>query len=159
MQARCIPLALAGKDICAAAKTGSGKTAAYLLPILERLLCGSDSSLSCSYKSNSRNLIRVLIVAPTRELAQQVHAIATKLAKVRLSRGFHSVVHLHFLRLGGRRPAAAVAGRRSAASTGHCGVHAGPNDRSLAQFDECGPGRRGGGDFGRSRSLAGAGIH
>ena len=38
IQARCIPLALAGKDICAAAKTGSGKTAAYLLPILERLL-------------------------------------------------------------------------------------------------------------------------
>lgn len=37
-QSRCIPLALAGKDICAAAKTGSGKTAAYLLPILERLL-------------------------------------------------------------------------------------------------------------------------
>lgn len=37
-QARCIPLALAGRDICAAAKTGSGKTAAYLLPILERLL-------------------------------------------------------------------------------------------------------------------------
>ena len=38
IQARCIPLALAGKDICAAAKTGSGKTAAYLLPIMERLL-------------------------------------------------------------------------------------------------------------------------
>ena len=38
IQSRCIPLALAGKDICAAAKTGSGKTAAYLLPIMERLL-------------------------------------------------------------------------------------------------------------------------
>ncbi|CBK21543.2 uncharacterized protein [Blastocystis hominis] len=71
IQARCIPLALAGKDICAAAKTGSGKTAAYLLPILERLL----------YKNNAQNLIRVLIVAPTRELAQQVHTIATKLTK------------------------------------------------------------------------------
>lgn len=71
IQARCIPLALAGKDICAAAKTGSGKTAAYLLPIFERLL----------YKDNSRNLIRVLIVAPTRELAQQVFTVATKLAK------------------------------------------------------------------------------
>ncbi|KAK8816876.1 hypothetical protein WA577_002670 [Blastocystis sp. JDR] len=71
IQARCIPLALAGRDICAAAKTGSGKTAAYLLPVLERLL----------YKNASRNLIRVLVVTPTRELASQVYSIAQKLCK------------------------------------------------------------------------------
>ena len=75
IQARCIPLALAGKDICAAAKTGSGKTAAYLLPILERLL----------YKNASRNLTRVLVVTPTRELASQVYNIAVKLTKVGMS--------------------------------------------------------------------------
>lgn len=37
-QAACIPLALAGRDICGSAVTGSGKTAAFTLPILERLL-------------------------------------------------------------------------------------------------------------------------
>ena len=82
-------MALAGKDICAAAKTGSGKTAAYLLPIFERLLYLFSTRIIPRYKDNSRNLIRVLIVAPTRELAQQVFTVATKLAKVE----FHSLLH------------------------------------------------------------------
>lgn len=38
IQAACIPLALAGRDICGSAVTGSGKTAAFTLPLLERLL-------------------------------------------------------------------------------------------------------------------------
>ncbi|KAK8791907.1 hypothetical protein WA158_005284 [Blastocystis sp. Blastoise] len=71
IQARTIPLALSGKDICAAAKTGSGKTAAYLLPCLERLL----------YRERKEACIRVLIVTPTRELASQVYSMFTKLAK------------------------------------------------------------------------------
>lgn len=84
IQSRCIPLALAGKDICAAAKTGSGKTAAYLLPILERLLFDLVYMIIYRYKNLNRNSIRVMIVTPTRELANQVYSIATKLIKVDL---------------------------------------------------------------------------
>jgi ATP-dependent RNA helicase DDX27 len=59
IQSSVIPVALAGRDICASAVTGSGKTAAFLLPILERLL----------YRSPGR--IKALILTPTRELAAQ----------------------------------------------------------------------------------------
>jgi ATP-dependent RNA helicase DDX27 len=59
IQAAVIPPAFAGLDICASAVTGSGKTAAFLLPILERLL----------HRSTGR--INALILAPTRELAAQ----------------------------------------------------------------------------------------
>ena len=62
IQASAIPLALLGKDLCACAVTGSGKTAAFVLPILERLL----------YKPKSGNFTRVLIMVPTRELGMQV---------------------------------------------------------------------------------------
>ena len=72
IQKRCVPLALAGHDICASAVTGSGKTAAYLLPLLERLL----------YKPTgpSGAAIRAIILVPTRELAAQVHSMATQLS-------------------------------------------------------------------------------
>jgi superfamily II DNA/RNA helicase len=66
MQAACIPLALAGRDICGSAMTGSGKTAAFALPILERLL----------YRRRQVAATYVLILAPTRELAAQVISIA-----------------------------------------------------------------------------------
>ena len=69
IQARAIPLALAGRDLCACAATGSGKTAAFLLPILERLL----------FKSKDISTIRVLILSPTRELAIQTHTVGTQL--------------------------------------------------------------------------------
>ncbi len=62
IQAAAIPPALEGRDILACAVTGSGKTAAFLLPILHRLL------------GKPRRLTRVLILAPTRELAAQIHA-------------------------------------------------------------------------------------
>jgi ATP-dependent RNA helicase DDX27 len=72
IQSRVIPLALAGHDICGSAVTGSGKTAAYLLPILERLL----------YKpTRGAAAIRVLILTPTRELATQVHSMSAQLAQ------------------------------------------------------------------------------
>ncbi|XP_051124355.1 DEAD-box ATP-dependent RNA helicase 28 [Andrographis paniculata] len=71
IQAACIPLALTGRDICASAITGSGKTAAFALPTLERLL----------YKPKNRPAIRVLILTPTRELAIQVHSMIGKLAQ------------------------------------------------------------------------------
>ncbi|VDM44085.1 unnamed protein product [Toxocara canis] len=62
IQAACIPLAMAGRDLCACAATGTGKTAAFMLPILERLL----------YKPKQKSLTRVLVLVPTRELAIQV---------------------------------------------------------------------------------------
>ncbi|KAF9972945.1 nucleolar DEAD-box protein required for synthesis of 60S ribosomal subunit [Actinomortierella ambigua] len=70
IQARTIPVALMGKDICGGAVTGSGKTAAFIVPILERLL----------YRDRKTPTSRVLILCPTRELAIQVHAVAQKLA-------------------------------------------------------------------------------
>ncbi len=66
VQAEAIPLALEGRDILARAKTGSGKTAAYILPILQSLL-------SKKAGSPARRAVSVLVLVPTRELAEQVH--------------------------------------------------------------------------------------
>jgi ATP-dependent RNA helicase DDX27 len=71
VQANVIPLALAGRDICASAQTGSGKTAAFVLPFLERLL----------YRPRDNAAIRVLVVTPTRELAMQIHEVLQKLSQ------------------------------------------------------------------------------
>jgi len=69
IQAAVIPLALAGKDVCASAVTGSGKTAAFLLPLLERLLYHATSSS------------QAVILTPTRELAAQCLGMMTTLAQ------------------------------------------------------------------------------
>eukprot|EP00939_MAST-03C_sp_MAST-3C-sp1_P004730 g4730.t1 len=71
IQSRCIPLALAGRDICASAQTGSGKTAAFLLPVFERML----------FRPRDVAVTRVLIITPTRELATQIHSMGHKLAQ------------------------------------------------------------------------------
>ncbi|XP_058098911.1 DEAD-box ATP-dependent RNA helicase 28 [Magnolia sinica] len=71
IQAACIPLALTGRDICGSAITGSGKTAAFTLPVLERLL----------FRPKRIHAIRVLVLTPTRELAVQVHSMIEKLAQ------------------------------------------------------------------------------
>jgi ATP-dependent RNA helicase RhlE len=60
IQAEAIPAALSGRDVIACAQTGSGKTAAFLLPILQGLLDGK------------RGTTRALVLAPTRELAAQI---------------------------------------------------------------------------------------
>jgi ATP-dependent RNA helicase RhlE len=62
IQERAIPLVLEGRDLMAAAQTGTGKTAAFALPILERLM----------RSPSSRRSPRVLVLVPTRELATQV---------------------------------------------------------------------------------------
>ncbi|MDR1350984.1 MAG: DEAD/DEAH box helicase [Zoogloeaceae bacterium] len=67
IQVKAIPLVLAGKDIMGGAQTGTGKTAAFALPILQRLL-----PLASSSPSPARHPVRALILAPTRELALQV---------------------------------------------------------------------------------------
>ena len=67
IQAQAIPHVLAGKDLMGAAQTGTGKTAAFVLPIIQKLLPGSSSSAS-----PARHPIRALVLTPTRELAVQV---------------------------------------------------------------------------------------
>ena len=62
IQERAIPLVLEGRDILASAQTGTGKTAAYLLPVLELLSRGGSPE----------NKVNALVLVPTRELAQQV---------------------------------------------------------------------------------------
>jgi ATP-dependent RNA helicase DDX27 len=73
IQARAIPLALLGRDILGSAVTGSGKTAAFLIPILERL----------TYRDRGKGgqACRVLILCPTRELAVQCESVGKALAE------------------------------------------------------------------------------
>ncbi|XP_026728502.1 probable ATP-dependent RNA helicase DDX27 isoform X2 [Trichoplusia ni] len=72
IQAATIPVALLGKDVCACAATGTGKTAAYMLPILERLLHKAGGAA---------RVTRVLVLVPTRELGAQVHAVTRQLSQ------------------------------------------------------------------------------
>jgi ATP-dependent RNA helicase RhlE len=67
IQARCIPLALAGKDVIGLAQTGTGKTAAFALPIIQRLA--------------HRRELGALVLAPTRELAQQIASVFAALGR------------------------------------------------------------------------------
>jgi ATP-dependent RNA helicase RhlE len=67
IQSAAIPVVRSGRDVIATAQTGTGKTAAFVLPILERLRTHANSSFS-----PARHPVRALIVTPTRELAVQV---------------------------------------------------------------------------------------
>ncbi|NIB40742.1 DEAD/DEAH box helicase [Pseudomaricurvus alkylphenolicus] len=64
IQAQAIPAVLEGRDVMAAAQTGTGKTAGFTLPLLQRLSAG---------KPAGSNRVRALVLTPTRELAAQVH--------------------------------------------------------------------------------------
>ena len=74
IQRRTIPLVLAKKDLIATAQTGTGKTAAYILPILQLLFHNQNNS-------EEKKKIRSLIISPTRELAVQIHEECTAFAK------------------------------------------------------------------------------
>jgi len=76
VQAAAIPPVLAGRDVLAAAQTGTGKTAAFTLPILERLAKHANSS-----PSPARHPIRALVLTPTRELACQIDESVRTLGK------------------------------------------------------------------------------
>ena len=67
IQAQAIPLVLAGRDVMGGAQTGTGKTASFTLPLLQRLAPYANTSAS-----PARHPVRALILAPTRELAAQV---------------------------------------------------------------------------------------
>ncbi|MEP6483116.1 MAG: DEAD/DEAH box helicase [Rudaea sp.] len=66
IQATAIPVALSGRDLLAGAQTGTGKTAAFVLPLIERLFVNAPAP-------SSKRKTRALILTPTRELAAQVH--------------------------------------------------------------------------------------
>ncbi len=70
IQLQTIPAALSGKDVLGLAQTGTGKTAAFVLPILQGLMKGP------------RGKLRALILSPTRELAEQIHVTITQLGKL-----------------------------------------------------------------------------
>ncbi len=72
IQAKAIPVVLAGRDVLGAAQTGTGKTAAFTLPILTRLAPHASNSVS-----PARHPVRALILTPTRELADQVFSNVT----------------------------------------------------------------------------------
>jgi ATP-dependent RNA helicase RhlE len=61
IQTQAIPPVMQGRDVMGLAQTGTGKTAAFVLPILQRLMQGE------------RRRVRALVIAPTRELAEQIH--------------------------------------------------------------------------------------
>lgn len=67
IQAQAIPLVLAGRDILGCAHTGTGKTAAFALPILQLLSKRSEQATTRARR------VRALVLCPTRELAQQIH--------------------------------------------------------------------------------------
>lgn len=69
IQKKAIPPILSGRDLLGLAQTGTGKTAAFVLPILQRL------------HSGPKGKVRALIIAPTRELAEQTHSYINKMAE------------------------------------------------------------------------------
>lgn len=75
IQAAAIPVALSGKDIVGTAQTGTGKTAAFVLPILQRLLQAHANA------PHHARFHRALIITPTRELAEQIHEAIKALAR------------------------------------------------------------------------------
>lgn len=74
IQRQAIPIVLSGRDVLGCAETGTGKTAAFLLPIIQRL------------SETARPGLRVLVLAPTRELALQIHENYTALNRVKNNR-------------------------------------------------------------------------
>ncbi|CAB1418392.1 unnamed protein product [Pleuronectes platessa] len=71
IQEKAIPLALEGKDILARARTGSGKTAAYAMPVIQRILA--------SKQSVREQDVRALVLVPTKELGRQVQTMMRQL--------------------------------------------------------------------------------
>jgi ATP-dependent RNA helicase RhlE len=94
IQRQAIPLILQKRDVIGQAQTGTGKTAAFVLPILQRLMAGP------------RNRIRALILAPTRELAEQTHdtigrlGFATKVKSLSIYGGVKQKLQISKLRRG-----------------------------------------------------------
>ena len=77
VQAQVIPAALAGGDLLVSSQTGSGKTAAFLLPLINQLIEANPNNSPVPGRAQPK----VLVLCPTRELAQQVAADAVNLVR------------------------------------------------------------------------------
>jgi ATP-dependent RNA helicase RhlB len=75
IQAQTLPVALAGRDVAGQAQTGTGKTAAFLIALVNRLLTEAPAA------HRPRNAPRAIVIAPTRELAVQIHSDALGIGK------------------------------------------------------------------------------
>ena len=75
IQAQTLPVALAGRDVAGQAQTGTGKTAAFLIALFNRLLTDPGAP------NRPINAPRAIVIAPTRELAVQIHSDAEGIAK------------------------------------------------------------------------------
>ncbi|TLS29103.1 hypothetical protein PpBr36_01732 [Pyricularia pennisetigena] len=85
VQSMTLAPALKGKDLVAQAKTGTGKTLAFLIPVLQKIL-DADPSLKKAQGGRSRHFsrsqsVKAIVISPTRELAEQIGKEATKLCK------------------------------------------------------------------------------
>ncbi|HJZ83065.1 MAG TPA: DEAD/DEAH box helicase [Pyrinomonadaceae bacterium] len=96
IQTQAIPIVLSGQDLIGCAETGTGKTAAFLLPIIQRI------------SERSRPGVRVLVLAPTRELAIQIQQNYVELNRIKANRSV--------LAIGGKNIRAQVADLRRGAS-------------------------------------------
>ncbi|KAH9426977.1 putative ATP-dependent RNA helicase ddx56, partial [Dermatophagoides pteronyssinus] len=72
IQAKAIPLALEGYDILARARTGTGKTGAFTIPILQKILMAKKFATSTTTTTTTASKIRALILAPSKELCNQI---------------------------------------------------------------------------------------
>jgi ATP-dependent RNA helicase DDX56/DBP9 len=81
VQETAIPLSMAGKDVLVKAKTGSGKTGAYLIPLIQRILVDKEVCfrinvvVSINFQTNYTKGVKALILVPTAELAEQIETI------------------------------------------------------------------------------------
>jgi len=80
IQAQTLPVALAGRDVAGQAQTGTGKTAAFLIALFNRLLTDPDAGAPPQNAPRSR-APRAIVIAPTRELAVQIHSDAEGIGK------------------------------------------------------------------------------
>lgn len=71
IQEKAIPLLLEGKDVLVRARTGSGKTAAFLVPVIQKILCSKGNA--------NEQVISALILAPSKELCQQIKIVIEQL--------------------------------------------------------------------------------
>ncbi len=81
IQEQAIPPVLAGRDVLGLAQTGTGKTAAFILPILQRLIKEQRPVPVKRASAAEKRQIRALIVASTREVAEQIHQAAVSLGR------------------------------------------------------------------------------
>ena len=81
VQRKSIPVCLLGGDVVCMARTGSGKTAAFVLPMLQRLMMSISNQQSQVQSFLSTSSVKAVIISPTRELCLQTMLVCRKLAR------------------------------------------------------------------------------